>query len=126
MKFFRPIARRRLLALASRRAGSKGRATATANGHHHVKENGTANGNGNGNGNGIANGNGNGNGWSREKKSGTEVSRTKRLARQEAARERKAVRFAEQGWSFVYYCVFWIFGMVRTFLFVFLTRQYFS
>jgi acyl-CoA-dependent ceramide synthase len=54
---------------------------------------GRANSNGNGNGNGVK---------------GT-IGETKREARQ---REHTALRFAEQGWSFLYCTVFWTLGMV--------------
>lgn len=101
MKIFRPIARRRLLALASRSAAGKEGAGRPANGLHEK-----VNGNGNGNGQPRALGSSNGNGPSKERAQ-------RRCAQQAAARERKAIRFAEQGWCLVYYCVFWVFGMVR-------------
>ena len=55
---------------------------------------------------GRANGNGNGNGNGLEKGTGAE---TKREARQ---RDHTALRFAEQGWSFLYCTIFWTLGMV--------------
>ncbi|KAG9009842.1 sphingosine N-acyltransferase lag1 [Tulasnella sp. JGI-2019a] len=36
---------------------------------------------------------------------------TRRLRREEKMREKKVVRFAEQGWSVVYYTVYWVFGL---------------
>jgi acyl-CoA-dependent ceramide synthase len=57
----------------------------------------------------AANGNGNVNGNGVEK--GT-IGETKREARQ---REHVALRFAEQGWSFMYCTVFWTIGMVSAF-----------
>ena len=79
-----------------------------SNGHGH------ANGSANGNGNGNAKLNGNGNGHaSHEEKVLEKAARRK----EERMINRSVVRFAEQGWSFIYYTIQWCFGLVSTLFF---------
>jgi very-long-chain ceramide synthase len=78
-----------------------GSANDDTNDHHHI-----ANGNGNANGKGLANANGQANGSSR-----VVLSSGKKLRQI----NRSVLRFAEQGWSVVYYSLQLSFGIVRNF-----------
>ncbi|KDQ21622.1 hypothetical protein BOTBODRAFT_98865 [Botryobasidium botryosum FD-172 SS1] len=112
MRLFKPIARRRLLALSlSQRAARAGASDATTNGHAATK----SKTDGMGNGHSTAVQNGSTHEWSRERKSSMDVSpsasRTRRETMRAQAREKKVTRFAEQGWSVFYYSIFWTYGM---------------
>ena len=82
----------------------RGRSTPLMNGSAKEKE--VANGDAKDVTNGHANGNGNGH--------SVQNSPPLALTRKEAARiHRRVLRFAEQGWAFIYYVVYWSFGLVR-------------
>ena len=98
--FFEPLARWKLLrdlGLKRKKALNKvnGSATDGTNHHHHI-----ANGNGNACGNGHANGN-----------NRVALGTGKKLRQL----NRSVLRFAEQGWSVVYYSLQLSFGIVRIF-----------
>ena len=65
--------------------------------------------------------NGNGNGYSNAHTNGNDsaVLGTRKELRQ---LNRSVLRFAEQGWSVVYYSLQWAFGIVRVFFFFFLLK----
>jgi acyl-CoA-dependent ceramide synthase len=89
---FEPLARWKLLRdLRLKRKAASKKANGSANGHAIA----------NGNGNGYSNGHGNG-----------AVLGTRKELRQV---NRSVLRFAEQGWSVVYYSLQWSFGIVRIF-----------
>ena len=96
---FEPLARWKLLRdLEFERKKVLNKVNGSANddsGHYHI-----ANGNGKANGNGHANGN------------NRVVLGTRKKLRQ---LNRSVLRFAEQGWSVVYYSLQWSFGIVRIF-----------
>ena len=97
---FEPLARWKLLRdleLKRERALTKSNCSTNGDANHHH----TANGNGYGNGNGHANGN------------SIPASPSRKELRQV---NRSVLRFAEQGWSVVYYSLQWSFGLVRIFL----------
>ena len=96
---FEPLARWKLLRdLEFKRKKGLNKVNGSANddtNHHHI-----TNGDGNANGNGHANGN------------NRVVLDTRKKLRQ---LNRSVLRFAEQGWSVVYYSLQWSFGLVRIF-----------
>lgn len=105
---FEPLARWKLLRdLELKRKKVSNKVNGTANNvtsdHHHI-----ANGNGKANGNGHANGNGQTNGNNRV------VLGTGKKLRQ---LNRSVLRFAEQGWSVVYYSLQFSLGIVRIFFY---------
>ena len=106
---FEPLARWKLLRdLEFERKKVLNKVNGSANddtGHHHI-----ANGNGKANGNGHANGN------------NRVVLGTRKKLRQ---LNRSVLRFAEQGWSVVYYSLQLSFGIVRIFSFLFFKKPLF-
>ena len=106
---FEPLARWKLLRDLELKRGKvlkkvvNGSANDNTNHHHH-----TANGNGNANGNGHANGN------------DRIVLGTRKQLRQ---LNRSVLRFAEQGWSVVYYSLQMSFGVVGIFPFFFSIKK---
>ena len=100
--FFEPLARWKLLRdLELSRKKALNKVNGSANDTHHI-----TNGNGNANGKDHANGNGHANGNNRV------VLGTGKKLRQI---NRSVLRFAEQGWSVVYYSLQLSFGIVRIF-----------
>ena len=98
---FEPLARWKLLRdleLKRKRAPNKANGSTNVDANYHIIANG--NGNRNGYSNGLANGN------------KSAVLGTQKELRQ---LNRSVLRFAEQGWSVVYYSLQWSFGIVRIF-----------
>ncbi|PPR05641.1 hypothetical protein CVT24_002867 [Panaeolus cyanescens] len=109
---FEPFARWKLLRdldKKRRRAVQEKEKKKSANGH----ANGSALGNGKANGNGVANGNGNGHAYSNGHANGSSSSSPLPPPSKKELRQihRSVLRFAEQGWSVVYYPLQWAFGL---------------
>jgi very-long-chain ceramide synthase len=99
---FEPLARWKLLRdlqLQRKKASKKANGSANGDANHYI---------GNGHGNGYDNGHANGN--------NSAALGTRKELRQ---LNRSVLRFAEQGWSVVYYSLQWSFGIVRVFFFFF-------
>lgn len=99
LALFEPLARWKLLRDLELKRHNKSNSSVNGNGdvNHHIS-------NGNGHSNGHANGN------------NTAVSASRKEMRQ---LNRSVLRFAEQGWSVIYYSLQWSFGLVRTFFLFF-------
>lgn len=105
--FFEPLARWKLHRDLSGRIKLRTKAASAMNGNGHATSNG--NGHTTDNGNGVANGkaNGSANGHA------SVVAAAGPTTRELRQLNRKVIRFAEQGWSVVYYSIQWSFGIVR-------------
>ena len=110
--FFEPLARWKLHRDLSWRIKLRTKAASAINGNGHP----TSNGNGytTVNGNGVANGkaNGSSNGHA------SIIAAAGPSTRELRQLNRKVIRFAEQGWSVVYYSIQWSFGIVRRVIFL--------